>query len=61
MLRFNALAAVLFLAFGCMAGPVTVGELRCEHLQNPLGVDVWPPRLSWTLSAPERNVEQKAC
>ena len=30
---------------------VTVGELRCEYLQNPLGIDTPQPRLSWILGA----------
>jgi len=31
---------------------LTPGRLRCEHLVNPLGVDVVQPRLSWQLAAP---------
>ena len=61
MLRCNVLALFFFLAFGCLAGPVTVGDLRCEHLANPLGVDAWPPRLSWIISSRDNNVLQTAC
>jgi len=39
---------------------VTVNALRCEHLQNPQGIDVTRPRLSWQLAANERNVTQGA-
>jgi alpha-L-rhamnosidase len=28
---------------------VRVGELRCEHLENPIGIGVRQPRLSWKL------------
>ncbi|MBN1992717.1 MAG: glycoside hydrolase family 78 protein [Anaerolineae bacterium] len=28
---------------------------RCEYLQNPLGIDVLQPRLSWVVAAEERN------
>ena len=28
----------------------SVGGLRCEYLENPLGIDVAKPRLSWQLS-----------
>jgi len=32
----------------------------CEYLENPLGIDVVTPRLSWKLKAKENNVSQKA-
>jgi alpha-L-rhamnosidase len=28
---------------------VEVQNLRCEYLENPLGIDVAKPRLSWKL------------
>jgi alpha-L-rhamnosidase len=34
---------------------ITVGELRCEYLEEPLGIDTTQPRLSWTLSADKRG------
>ncbi len=61
MLRFNVLAVWLLLVGRCLADALTVGDLRCEHLQNPLGVDVWPPRLSWVITSPDHNVQQSAC
>jgi len=39
---------------------VTVGDLRCEHLENPQGIDAAQPRLSWMLQSNERNVKQSA-
>ncbi|MGB0258545.1 MAG: hypothetical protein ACPGES_07840, partial [Coraliomargarita sp.] len=30
---------------------VEVENLRCEYLENPLGIDVRQPRLSWQLEA----------
>lgn len=33
------------------ASSVTVANLRCEYLQDPLGIDVRLPRLSWQLAA----------
>lgn len=29
-------------------------DLRCEYLQNPFGIDVLQPRLSWKLESPEQ-------
>ena len=35
-------------------------NLKCEHLVNPLGIDVLAPRLSWELNDKKRNVVQTA-
>ncbi|MDB6063807.1 MAG: alpha-rhamnosidase [Pedosphaera sp.] len=40
--------------------PSTVGNLRCEHLQNPLGLDVLKPRFNWMLNLPQRGAHQTA-
>jgi hypothetical protein len=43
---------------------VEVENLRCEYLENPLGIDVAKPRLSWKLETgdlkPERGIKQTA-
>ncbi len=39
---------------------VTVGHLRCEYLEQPLGIDVSRPRLSWRLFGDQRGVRQTA-
>ena len=39
---------------------VTAGNLRCEHLVNPLGLDVTTPRLSWMMTAAGRGDRQTA-
>lgn len=36
------------------ASAVVVGQLRCEYLKNPLGIDVVQPCLSWVLGADKR-------
>ena len=61
MLKINFFIATFFLAFDCLASAVSVGDLRCEHLKNPLGIDAVPPRLSWTISTDERDIQQTAC
>jgi alpha-L-rhamnosidase len=38
----------------------TVGDLRCEYLENPLGIDAIQPRLSWVLDSTERGQRQTA-
>ena len=39
---------------------VTAGQLSCEHLWNPLGIDISRPRLSWKMNAPGRGDRQTA-
>lgn len=39
---------------------VSVKELTCENLINPIGIDETSPRLSWKLLSTERNVMQSA-
>jgi alpha-L-rhamnosidase len=39
---------------------VSVRNLRCEYIHNPLGIDIPHPRLSWELSSEARNKKQKA-
>ena len=51
--------AGLLLALGLMsasASAVVVGQLRCEYLKDPLGIDVAQPRLRWVLSADKSAV-----
>ncbi|OXM82712.1 alpha-L-rhamnosidase [Paenibacillus rigui] len=35
-------------------------KLRCEYLNNPIGLDVPNPRISWQLHSDERGVRQQA-
>ena len=42
------------------ASALSVSDLKCEYKTNPLGIDVVKPRLSWKLSAPQRETVQTA-
>jgi alpha-L-rhamnosidase len=42
------------------AGALSPTHLRCEYLDNPLGIDVLQPRLSWVLTSDERGAKQTA-
>jgi alpha-L-rhamnosidase len=56
-----AVAAAAMIAPGHVAqAAVAVGELRCEYLTNPLGIDAREPRLSWILTSEERGERQTA-
>ena len=39
---------------------VALSSLRCEYLENPLGIDVTTPRFSWKLLSDEKDVNQSA-
>jgi alpha-L-rhamnosidase len=42
------------------APAVGVGELRCEYLNDPLGIDTAQPRLSWVLAADKHGSRGEA-
>ncbi|PWU15122.1 MAG: alpha-rhamnosidase [Verrucomicrobia bacterium] len=41
-------------------GELTANRLRCEYLENPLGIDAAKPRLSWIVDSRERAQVQTA-
>ncbi len=54
-------ALLLALCLRVMAFDViAVGNLKCEMLQNPQGIDVTKPRFSWQASIEERGMKQTA-
>jgi alpha-L-rhamnosidase len=46
--------------FGAAAQDCRPVELRCEYLENPLGIDVAQPRLSWRLADGRAGARQTA-
>ena len=55
-----ALAAGLAFHLSAVASGLQPVDLRCEGVQNPLGVDVAQPRLFWKLESPARGQFQTA-
>jgi alpha-L-rhamnosidase len=39
---------------------LSITNLRCEYLENPLGIDAAQPRLSWVLESEQRAEKQMA-
>ena len=35
-----------------------LGQLRCEYKENPIGIDISTPRLSWKIESSKKNVKQ---
>ncbi len=57
----SGIALVLVcLRLGAVGQGLKPVELRCEHAENPSGVDVPQPRLFWKLESPARNQWQSA-
>jgi len=50
----------LMLSLTALAGSVKVGQLRCEHLENPVGIGMQQPRLSWKLKSDRAGEMQTA-
>ena len=57
---------VSLLAIACLcsctstAGTLSVDHLRCEYLDNPLGIDVLEPRFNWRIESTQRMQKQTA-
>ena len=66
--RFNILCCYFLILFSTTASGqnpktsnnIIPGQLRCERMINPLGIDVLKPHLSWILTSNERNQVQTA-
>jgi len=56
-MKIKFLIALLLTGFIASA-QVTIKNLRCEMLVNPLGIDAVQPRFSWQLESDKRNVVQ---
>ncbi|TWT86023.1 Bacterial alpha-L-rhamnosidase [Posidoniimonas polymericola] len=59
------LRAALLMTLGLVsleahADPLRVDRVTCEYAENPLGVDVPAPRLTWKLESDQRNQRQTA-
>jgi hypothetical protein len=55
------LVAAVFGSISVLSGgAIVVANLGCEHRENPLGVDVAQPALSWVLQSSQRGEQQTA-
>ncbi|HMD62046.1 MAG TPA: family 78 glycoside hydrolase catalytic domain [Opitutaceae bacterium] len=52
--------AVAVLLWACAARSATVGDLRCEYLVDPQGIDAARPRLGWIMHSDRRGAAQTA-
>lgn len=54
------LSLLVLLCCGVSAAQPVVGELRCENLKDPIGIDRTQPRVSWQLMPGHRGLAQSA-
>jgi alpha-L-rhamnosidase len=66
-LKYGFAALALIAALGVIpapaaetAGPSAPTALRCEYLDNPMGIDMAKPRFFWVVGHPERGQVQSA-
>lgn len=61
MKSLKLLSLFLFFCFTAFA-QIQVDKLRCEYLQNPVGIDIVIPRLSWQIKVKDdsKNIMQQA-
>lgn len=59
-MRYLLLLIFSFVSVQVNARQLSAHHLRCQQLENPLGVDVLNPKLSWQLESSQQNVLQTA-
>ena len=57
----STLIFVMIWVSGCGVKSMEVSSLRCEYMDNPLGIDNVRPQLSWRLESGQRDQSQTAC
>jgi alpha-L-rhamnosidase len=56
----NIFILLLALVSGICSAAVTIKDLRCEYLTDPLGIDATSPRLGWIITSNRRGETQTA-
>ncbi|MBM3290823.1 MAG: hypothetical protein FJY92_11790, partial [Candidatus Hydrogenedentes bacterium] len=56
----SAIMAMLAAVAASARADIAVANLRCEYRENPLGIDVAAPRLSWRIELDRRGAAQSA-
>lgn len=57
---WQTMGCLLLFSAALHAGDLQIRNLRCEYLENPIGLDTREPRLGWQLSSGERGEKQSA-
>lgn len=59
-MKSKSLLWILFLSLSALGQELSVYDLNCEYLDNPIGIGIQFPRLSWKINAARKNVLQTA-
>lgn len=59
-MKLKSLLWLLFLSLSALGQELSVYDLNCEYLENPMGIGVQNPRLSWKIKASEQGINQQA-
>ncbi len=60
-LSYYGLAFACSFYLTCTAQSARVIQPQCEHLLNPVGIDIAAPRFSWSIESIKPATEQRAC
>lgn len=62
MKKTTLLLSILFLLLFNLQSysQITPTNLKCEYIQNPIGIDEHSPRFTWQIKSKEQGVFQKA-
>ena len=62
VLKKSLFTLTVLFTVSCSSGnkEMTVSNLRCEYLENPIGVDMQNPGFSWNIISGERGFLQSA-
>ncbi|MEN8229422.1 MAG: family 78 glycoside hydrolase catalytic domain [Bacteroidota bacterium] len=55
------LIPLVWFTSSCTTDQPVVCDLRCEYLEDPCGIDIQHPRLSWKIFSNQNGQEQTAC
>jgi len=58
-----SLVAIIIINSSCSnsKSEITINDLRCENLSEPLGIGTTTPRLSWKINSEKNGTSQTAC
>lgn len=61
MKKIHLLPVLIIVLFSCNKSPKSfhIENLKCEYLENPMGIEVGNPRLTWQVTPSESNASQK--
>lgn len=62
ILKTTLFILIIIFTVSCSSGnkEITISNLRCEYLENPLGIDMQNPRFSWNIITEKRGILQSA-